>query len=89
MSDSTDQLNAVIAKCVNDIWDEYDKDKNGYLDKEETKAFVANTLAEMKDNNTIEDNDFEETFKEFDRDGNGTIEKEEMAAFIKKVAGID
>ena len=83
------QLNQVIDKCVNDIWVEYDKDGNGFLDKEETKAFVRNTLAEMNDQQDIEDKDFEETFKEFDKDGSGTIEKDEMASFIKKVAGIE
>ena len=89
MADQGSQLNSVIEKCVNDIWQEYDKDGNGYLDKEETKAFVKNTLSEMNDNASIEDQDFEDTFKEFDKDGSGTIEKDEMAAFIKKVAGIE
>ena len=88
MSDGQ-QLNAVIEKCVNDIWEEYDKDGNGCLDKQETKAFVKNTLSEMNDNASIEEQDFDDTFKEFDKDGSGTIEKDEMAAFIKKVAGIE
>ena len=88
MTDSS-TLDAVIAKCVNEIWAEYDKDGNGYLDKDETKAFVQNPLAEMNDNSSVEQGDFEETFKEFDKDGSGTIEKDEMAAFIKKVAGLD
>ena len=87
MADSN--INDVIKKCVDDIWAEYDKDGNGCLDKEETKAFVKNTLAEMQDKQDIEDKDFEETFKEFDKDGSGTIEKDEMASFIKKVAGLD
>ena len=89
MANQTDQLNSVIEKCVNDIWAEYDKDGNGFLDKDETKAFVKNTLSEMNDSASIEDQDFEDTFKEFDKDNSGTIEKDEMAAFIKKVAGIE
>ena len=36
----SEQIDAVISKCVDDIWNEYDKDGNGHLDKEETKAFV-------------------------------------------------
>ena len=85
---SNTDLDQVILKCVADIWAEYDTDGNGFLDKEETKAFVQNTLNEMSDNGSIEQGDFEETFKEFDKDGSGTIEKDEMAAFIKKVAGL-
>tara|TARA_B110001450_G_C17318061_1_gene358220 strand:+ start:86 stop:256 length:171 start_codon:yes stop_codon:yes gene_type:complete len=30
----------IISNCVEDIWDEFDDDGNGYLDKEETLAFV-------------------------------------------------
>ena len=33
-------IDAVINKCVDDIWAEYDKDGNGNLDKAETKQFV-------------------------------------------------
>jgi len=81
-------IDAVIRKCVDDIWKEYDKDGSGALDKSETKKFVKNTLKEMDDSAVFSDEDFEQCFKEFDKDGSGTIEKEEMAIFIKKVAGV-
>ena len=88
---STQNIDAVIAKCVDDIWAEYDKDNSGTLDKEETKLFVKKTLVDMSNSeseNDFSDEDFEACFKEFDKDGNGTIEKDEMAVFIKKVAGL-
>ena len=85
---SSASIDAVIAKCVDDIWTEYDKDGNGNLDKNETKAFVQKTLAEMAGNEEFSDEDFDACFKEFDKDGSGTIEKDEMALFIKKVAGL-
>ena len=81
-------IDAVIRKCVDDIWAEYDKDGSGALDKEETKRFVDNTLAEMEGGDSVAESDFDVCFREFDKDGSGTIEKEEMAAFIKKVAGL-
>ena len=87
-------IDAVIAKCVDDIWAEYDKDNSGTLDKEETKLFVKKTLVDMTSGESggqgddFSDEDFEACFKEFDKDGNGTIEKDEMAVFIKKVAGL-
>ena len=43
----TQNIDAVIAKCVDDIWAEYDKDNSGTLDKEETKLFVKKTLVDM------------------------------------------
>ena len=76
---------------MEDIWKEYDKDGNGHLDKEETKAFVLKTLCEMKGGERESDfstEDFDACFAEFDKDKSGTIEKEEMATFIKKVAGL-
>ena len=80
-------IDSVIRKCVDDIWDEYDKDNSGALDKDETKEFVKNTLSEMGINGEFE-TDFDACFAEFDKDKSGTIEKDEMAVFIKKVAGL-
>ena len=82
-------IEAVIAKCVEDIWNEYDKDGNGHLDKEEAKSFVKKTLVEAAGGEgDFTDEDFDACFAEFDKDKSGTIEKEEMAVFIKKVAGL-
>ena len=82
------EIEAVIAKCVENIWGDYDKDNSGALDKEETKKFMVATLGEMSDTTEISDEDFQAVFKEFDADGNGTISKTEMGNFIKKVAGL-
>ena len=41
-------MDAVIGKCVNDIWHDFDANSDGILDKEETKAFVRETLQEME-----------------------------------------
>ena len=83
-------LDEVINNCVDDIWAQYDVDNSGFLDKEETRQFVRNTIKEMGEAGESEfsNEDFEQCFKEFDDDGSGTIEKDEMAKFIKKVAGL-
>ena len=78
---------AVIDKCVEDIWSQFDKDGNGCLDKEETKKFVEATMKEIGDASHSEE-DFDACFQEFDTNGDGTISKDEMANFIKKVAGL-
>ena len=60
---SSGNIDAVINKCVDDIWAEYDKDNSGELDKEETKAFVKKTLCDMDDGNDggeFSEEDFEE-----------------------------
>ena len=81
-------IDAVIKKCVEDIWKEYDADKSGTLDKEETRQFVQKTLVSMDDKTPFSEDDFAACFDEFDKDKNGTIDKDEMAVFIKKVAGL-
>ena len=81
-------IDQIIEKCIDDIWKTYDKDNSGFLDKEETKEFVKNTLTEMGENGEFSESDFEACFKEFDKDGNGTISRDEMKVFIKKVAGL-
>ena len=42
-------IDAVISKCVDDIWATYDVDNSGELDREETKQFVKMTLMDMDD----------------------------------------
>ena len=79
----------IIAQCVDEIWDVFDDDNSGFLDKEETKKFVESTMKDMNDDDHYElsEEDFEQTFAYFDVDGNGVIERAEMIKFIKKVSG--
>ena len=74
----TSEIDAVISKCVDEIWEKYDKDNSGLLDKEETRRFVMDTLSDMADGASFADSDFDQCFAEFDKDGSGTIEKNEM-----------
>ena len=80
-------MDELIKKCIEMIWDEFDKDGNGYLDKDETKAFIIKSLAETQpDEPQIDDATFEECFNIYDHDGTGKITKNEMTAFIKKIS---
>ena len=85
----TSDIDVVIAKCVQEIWQEYDDDNSGSLDKEETRQFVKNTLGDMDAGGKgMSDEEFEQCFIEFDEDGSGTIEKHEMIAFIRNITGL-
>lgn len=81
-------IDNVIRKCVDDIWNDYCKNKSNSLTREETKNFVKSTLVDMGDDLGFSEEDFEACFEEFDLDKSGTIEKEEMVMFIKKMAGL-
>ena len=37
-------IDEIIRHCIDKIWIQYDDDGNGYLDREETKAFIRDSL---------------------------------------------
>ena len=81
----------MIKSCVEDIWDQYDEDNSGILDKAECREFIKKTLSEImpgKEDQIYNEPDFERVFTDFDINNDGTISKEEMSRFIKKVAGL-
>lgn len=68
------------------IWDKYDADKNGELDREETGAFVRDLLGDCsKMGDEWGDEDFEESvFAALDKDRSGTVDKPDLIAFMKR-----
>ena len=73
----------MIVKFVEKIWSKYDSDNNGYLDKNESKKFVRDTLDTLgsivENGFTFDEDFFNQCFQEFDTNGNGRIDFEEMA----------
>ena len=78
-----------LMETVNNIWEKWDKNANGNLDKAEMRQFVETTLLESGQDGIAErlsDDEFNAIFNEFDIDGSGTIEKDEMAILVKRMA---
>lgn len=67
---------------VNEIWDQYDDDGNGCLDREEVMNFVTDRLQEYSEL-TFNIESFDKIFYKIDKDKSGTIEKDEFIAFVK------
>ena len=40
LKEGTEDINEVLKQCINEIWDDYDADGSGVLEKPETKLFV-------------------------------------------------
>ena len=76
-----------IQGVIDQIWDTYDVDKSGALDKQETKKFVQDTLGNLGSGDEFSDEAFDEVFATFDKDGSGTVEKSEMVVFVKQLLG--
>ena len=81
-------IEEVIKRVIDESWIKYDKRRNGYLGKKETRQLLEASFGYLDNSIEIQNDDFENIFAGFDRDGSGTISKEEMADFIKRVAGI-
>ena len=59
---------------VDEIWNTYDVDNSGELDKKEILTFVQEVMPEFTEDFKISEEVFEKIFKSIDLDGNGTIE---------------
>ena len=68
------------------MWNEHDKDGNGYLDQDEVKVLTIATMKRLKgdDYSVPTDEEMTAAFNEFDKDGNKRVEKAEMSAYLKK-----
>ena len=72
------------------MWDTYDTDRSGDLDREETRRFISDILGNLGGSaEQLSDEGFEEIFVTFDEDGSGTIEKGEMDDFIMRLLGVE
>ena len=81
-------VHEIVSNCVEDIWDDFDDDGNGYLDKQETLAFVKRQLIEMGEAGDFSLLDFEACFKQHKDNDDGLVTKHEMITFIRKVVGL-
>lgn len=85
------KIDDIISHCIESIWDRYDVDNSGQLDREECLKFIMESIKgyeyEMQDDSESSDEDEDQLFtkKQFDKfydqvdiDGNGFISKQEM-----------
>ena len=87
LRDPSKTKDQAIQDVIDDIWETYDVDKSGALDKEETKNFVQDTLGNLGNGEAFSPDTFDEVFTSFDKDNSGTVEKSEMVVFIKQLMG--
>ena len=75
-----------IRAIIDQIWEKYDDDNSGELDKDETREFVQDIIGNMDDEQSVfTDEQFDSIFEIFDEDGSGTIDKDEMTNFIEEL----
>ena len=64
------------------IWAEYDENKNGKLDKDECYKFLKSMLKEMTGRDPTE-SEIERNFMRIDLDKSGDVDKEEAYKYLK------
>ena len=72
------------------VWDIYDSDASGALDKDECKKLVTFILEKVLDTKIADgcfQSQFDKTFDEYDLDENGRIDKHEMIDLMNRLLG--
>ena len=72
-----------IMETVNSMWEQYDVDKSGVLEKPEALKFMEATLKK-----SFTDEEFNEIFASLDMDNSGVLKKDEMCAFTAELIGL-
>lgn len=72
---------------VDRVWAEYDKDNNGYLQKDEAIVFIKAMMGNV--GCEYNQDEFDECFKEMDTDNNNYVERKEMTKFITALIGLE
>ena len=83
-----EDVDTILKKAIDEIWEMFDDDGNGLFDIDETTSFIRHTLSEMGESPDYSESDFLQCFQQFAKGGRGYITKPEMLIFIKKVAGL-
>jgi Ca2+-binding EF-hand superfamily protein len=71
-----------VVAIVNRIWQKYDKDRSGALNKKETLRFVDDFLAQ-RGQPPATMSQFTRFYDQYDSNGDGLISKREMANFVR------
>ena len=83
MGVGTDKEN--IEDWVDDIWNSYDRDNNGSIDKTEIRRFLDQTFQTAGVVVEYTDDDFDELYEKIDITEDGLVSKAEMRNFLKKL----
>ena len=100
--DGDDEINidAIIKEAMQQIWDEFDEDKGGSLDRDETYKMLLMPIARLNGAQDIKDakkmfghvlseSDFNLVFDYVDADDSGEITKDELVDFIKMCTKVE
>ena len=77
--------NESINVIVDEIWNLYDIDNSGTLDRDETRKFVQEYIPDMKNEWEFDELAFGRLFTDVDKDKTGQIKRHEMSEFLRRI----
>lgn len=75
----------VISEWVEDIWDTYDKNDDGNIDKREIRKFIDQTFAAVNADVPYTEYDLDDLYEIIDVTEDGMISRAEMRHFFRKL----
>ena len=77
-------VSPAIKKYVDGVWQRYDVDNTGYLDRYESKKYIEELMRQATNNQDFKINNliFTAVFNKFDKDKNGRLSKDEVYILI-------
>lgn len=78
-------LEFLIDKTIQESWIKYDKDKSGYLNRNEARKFLKKALAELHEGEKFTEDKFSEMYADIDRNYSGNISQKEMRVVVRQL----
>ena len=69
------------------MWEIYDQDKKGVLNKDQTKKFVMDTIGELGVGDEFSEVNFDTVYATISKGPNETVNKQDMTLWFKRVLG--
>ena len=89
-------MDNALETLVIQIWDKYDADGNGLLNRFEAQKFVNDILHDITPGQCIESakdpttpDGFDEVFSQIDINGDGAVTQHEMLTYFRFIGGLD
>lgn len=78
----------IIDRCIGEVLKEFDRDRNGVLNRRETLHFIKKTLAELHEDEKFTSESFTALFDSFDTNKSGNLSKKELRELIKMMISV-
>ena len=77
------EIENMMAKCVDEIWEKHDTDGNGVKSSEEIKHILHKLISDTSECGEINEAEFEQSYRKIKRNSHGAIDKIDMVQWLK------